>query len=216
MAKAVSANDVRVALKQIGTVYFGEREANLLGGYEEEVAKFVNDFLTAHPDFEFVGLPYLTESQRHLALDGAHPSFYKDSTTLDWAITPTGQGTFDNIFPETGSQRIYLITNTIPHWALLAGFLEVGSSANLMRIDYKDINGKIRGRMVRHIQSRIGDIRLVKMGPAIVFPDRGVFDIDMEFETASEAEIIPLAVHVVPYEVLRSDYATKNVVDNAT
>jgi len=100
--------------------------------------------------------------------------------------------------------------------ALLMGFLDIGSASNLQRIDPVDVNGKARGRSVKNLQSRLGDVKYARYGPGLLFPDRGSLNFDMEFETASEVEIIPVSAHIVPQEILKSDYATLNVVDNAT
>ena len=207
MAKPVSQDLVSLALKQIGQVTFGQRDVNLYSGYEPEVTNFVNEFLTAHQDFEFVGPPHLADSQKQVCLDGPNTTFWKVSTSSDWKVTPTGLGTLDNIFPESAAY-IRLNTQTTPHWALLLGFVEVGSAGTVSRIDLSNVNGKIRGRSSRPFQSRIGDLKVFPLKPGVQLGDRGQIRVQMEFESTVDVEIIPLAVHIVPFEITRSDYTT--------
>lgn len=211
----VSVDEISTALQNMGTVYFAERDINLFAGFEQEIANFINEFQVTHSGNQFVGQPYLAESQNQISLDPAHGSFWKASTTTNWKLTPTGLGTLDNVFPTTAAYVITMNTQTIAHWAMLLGFLEVGSANNLARIAYTNINGKKRGYTTRFYQSRFGDVKLVKLAPAIRFMDRGQINIDMEFETNAPTEVIPLAVHVAPFELLTSDYTTKSAVTAA-
>jgi hypothetical protein len=215
MGMNMGEDTIGVILKQLGQVQFDDRDINLYAGYEAEVAKFTKDFHENYKSYDFAGLAHLSESQKHTALEPAHTEFFKASTSLDWAITSSGQGTFDNVFPETSSNRILMNTQTTPHWMMLLGFLEIGSASATYRIDPNRINGKPRGRLARWHQSRYGDLKTIRLGPAIRFEDRGDLDINVMFETAATVEFAPLCLHLLPFEVMRSDFQTLTLVTNS-
>lgn len=192
-------------LKQLGTIFWEGREYNLYDGYEREITSFIDDYQKKYSEKEFVGAPHMVESANHICLDNAHSGFWKDSATVDWAFTPTGLNTFDNVFPESATTRIRVDTQVAPHWAYLLGFLDVGSANNLMRIEFRDVNGKARGRLTSALQTRIGDIKVIRINPGLTFRDRGTVDINAEYETATSTELIPLAVHLIPFEIATGD-----------
>ena len=202
MANGVSIELVRESLKQMSSVYMEGRDVFLLDEYVQNVHDWIGAYLKEYPNYTFVGVPHLAESQAHVALDFAHPAFWKDSTTLDWKITPTGRSTFDELFPETASYYIRLDTQTTPHWAKLCGYLEIGSANNILRVSHDNINGKKRGRVSRFLESRVSQIKAMKIKPALDFGNRGQIDIGAEFETVTPTEIAPLAIHLLPFEIL--------------
>lgn len=205
---------VALALGQMGTVVYKDTVRQLFDANDvQEVTKFVNEFMAAE-SFTFVGPPHLAEGTNDIALDNAHPSFWKVSTSADWKKTPTGLNTFDQFFPETASQHIKMNTQTVKHWAKLKGFLEIGSTCNLSAIYPIYINGKKRGRFTRYYESRLADLRVIPIRPAYDFRNLGTVGISMECETATPTEIIPMAMHIAPFSILVSDYVTESAVSS--
>lgn len=197
---------VRKTLEQLGTFFWEGKEVNLYAGYEDEVAKFIDEYLTENPEYTFVGPPQLAEATSHITLDNAHPGIWKDSDTTDWKLTPTGLGTFNNVFPEESSKAIRLDTPP-PHWAYLLGLVEIGSANNIVRIDFKSVNGKRRGRVTNILQSRIGELKVIRFNPGVKMKTRGYLDMDIEFETNVATEVMPLAVHILPFEIATGLFA---------
>lgn len=187
------------ALDALWKIELQEREIDFMDGHRVNIKELVAEYLKEHPDKRFVGVAHMANRRKHVVVDGPHSAFWKDSSTADWKETPTGLGTFNNIFPDAAS---YLRFDEDPdHYCLLAGIIEVGSANNLRRIDFTDINGLSGARMTVGPRSILGDLRITRWNPAIKLRTTGSIRLDMEFETAVDVEILPLAVHVFPQEI---------------
>jgi len=201
----VDAGLVSQTLKTLGTVFWEGKEYNLYDGYEREIVSFIDDYLKKYTTMEFKGAPHLAESQSHVVLDNAHQGFWKDSNITDWLFTPTGLNVFNDVFPEAVDTRIRVDTHVAPHWAYLLGFVEIGSANNLVRIEFRDVNGKKRPRLTSMLQSRLGELKIIRLKPGLRLEDRGTIDINAEYENASATELMPLALHLIPFEIATGD-----------
>ena len=199
----VDANLLKATLDSLGKVILNERTINLFEGHDSNIAGFIDAYIADHPGTVFVGTGAQAQRRTQIALDLPHHSFWKDSGTVDWQITPTGLGTFDELFSETAAQGIRL-DGQPDHWAYLLGFVEVGSANSLVRIRYTSINGDARSRVSTVLQQRLGAIKLVQLNPAFELKTRGFVNIDGEFDGTAPAEVIPVALHLMPQEVIDS------------
>ncbi len=153
--------------------------------------------------FEFVGMPHNAKETRDFALDAPCAEIWKDTSHADWKFTPTGLGTFDNIFPESAA---YLNWDKDPdHHAYVASILEIGSANTMMRFLWQNINGKTsNGHFMIWQQSRLPSLKIYQQNPAIKLRENGQIRLDGEFEGTAEAEIVPGAVHILPHVMLRN------------
>jgi len=195
------------SLTAIGELEYKERTINLFTGHEDNIEGFLNEFLDVHPDKEFIGLPHVANSRKHLVIDGPILDMWKDTdiseTPIDWKITPTGVGTYNNVFPESANSLRF--DEDPDHWCYLCGFMEVGSANNILKMRFLDINGTIQTSQQVAYQSRVGEIRVVKLMPALKLRTRGTVQIQFMFETTADTEIIPICIHILPQEISESD-----------
>ncbi len=191
---------LKKALNAIGIIVYNQRTIDLLKGHRNSIKTMVQEFAKAQ-DFHFVGMPHQANNAREFAVDAASPEIWKDTNNADWKFTPTGLGTFDNVFPESAA---FLKWDKDPdHWAYIASLLEIGSANNMMRLYYQNINGDTSlGRFMIWHQSRLPALKIYQHNPAIKLRENGQIRLDGEFEGTSEAEITPVAVHILPHEIL--------------
>jgi hypothetical protein len=191
------------ALAAQWTIRSNDRDINLFGSKSDvmNVATQVAEYIRDHPDYEFVGMPHVAKSRKHLCLDIPDPTFWKELTAADWTVSATGPGTFDNIFPDTAS--VVLRLDSPPyHRAYLAGLMELGGLNGLERVYIADHNGSKTSYMGCWAQSRMGQApRDFRFDPALILKERGTINIDAKFGIAGTTEIVPLAVHIFPQEV---------------
>ena len=205
---------VKATLDSLGKLILNERTINLFEGHESNIAKFIDEYLADHPGTEFVGTGAQAQRRTQIGLDLPHHSFWKDSATVDWEITPTGLNTFDELFSETASQGIRLDAQP-DHWCYLAGFVEVGSANSLVRLRYTSINGDARSRISTVLINRLGAIKYLANNPAFALKTRGFITIDGEFDGAAPVEVIPVALHLMPQEILDAASFAAYVTDTA-
>jgi hypothetical protein len=193
---------LKKALNAIGVIVYNQRTIDLLKGHRDAIKKMVLDFGKAE-DMNFVGMPHQANNAREYAVDAAIADIWKDTASSDWKFTPTGFGTFDNIFPESAA---FLKWDKDPnHWAYVASLLEIGSANNMFRFHYQNINGDTSlGRFMVWHQSRLPALKIYQHNPSIKLRENGQIRLDGEFEGTSEAEIAPVAVHILPHEILTS------------
>jgi len=198
----VNTNLFHTAMDCIGKIWFEASEFDLFKGHRNNVLDLVREY-TRVKDMTFVGLGSFAETRNQCVIEAALEGMFKDSDSADWAFSATGVGTYDNVFPETGSYVVRLDEKP-DHWMYLGGFVEVGGDNNLRRVYFADVNGKPRSRMQMQYSTRMGDLALHYINPGLYFKERGTFNIDMEFEQAMTVEIVPLAVHILPQEIAAS------------
>ncbi len=191
---------LKKALNAIGVIVYNERTLDLLKGHRDTVKQMVLDF-AKQEDMAFVGMPHQANNAREFAVDAANPEMWKDTNNADWKFTPTGLGTFDNVFPESAT---FLKWDNEPnHWVYVASLLEIGSANNMMRFHYQNINGDTSlGRFMVWHQSRLPSLKIYQHNPAIKIRQNGQIRLDGEFEGTAQAEVTPVAVHILPHEIL--------------
>lgn len=192
--------DVKKAINAIGVIVYNQRTIDLFKGHRDAIKKMV-EFYRDDKNFKFVGMPHMSRNARDFALDAPCAEMWKDTSHSDWKQTPTGLGTFDNIFPESAA---YLRWDETPdHHAYVASLLEIGSANNMMRFHYQNINGSTsNGLFMVWQQSRLPALKIYQHNPAIKLRELGQIRLDGEFEGTAEAEIVPGAVHLLPHEML--------------
>ena len=192
--------DLKKAINAIGVIVYNQRTIDLFKGHRATIGKMVQEYMSTK-DFKFVGMPHQSQNARDFALDAPCAEIWKDTSHADWKFTPTGLGTFDNIFPESAA---YLKWDKDPdHWAYIASLLEIGSANTMMRFLYQNINGNTGlGHFMVWQQSRLPALKIYQHNPAIKLRENGQIRLDGEFEGTAEAEIVPGAVHLLPHEML--------------
>lgn len=188
------------AVNAIGVIVYNQRTIDLFEGHKKIIRSMVEEYADKE-DFEFVGMPHMSREARDFALDGPCAEMWKDTSHADWKFTPTGLGTFDNIFPESAT---YLKWDKDPnHHAYVANIMEIGSANTMMRFHYQNINGKTsNGLFMIWMQSRLPSLKIYQHNPAIKLRENGQIRLDGEFEGTAQAEIVPGAVHLLPHEML--------------
>ncbi|MBA7660383.1 hypothetical protein ES703_68385 [subsurface metagenome] len=203
MAKALKKQLVINAMRAIGTIQWKERSIYLFKGYEDIFYTFLKDYLIQNKAYTFVGLPHMVRAVGDCAIEPANTNLWKVSTSADWVRSLTGLGTFDEIFPETGSKKLRLKKDP-NHWAMVFGFLEVGSNRIINRIQFTDINGAVQSIMTPTYQVLTPDLRYIKLNPAIKLKSLYTLDINIEGIVAGDTEIVPVALHILPHQIVTS------------
>lgn len=192
------------SVENIGTIMLQQRTVNLLEPYTGDIGAAIDEFLAKNREYrEFAGTPELVTDVQQVAIEAPRTGFWKDSNTLDWRESPTGIGTYDEIYPETASAAIQLSTPP-PHWALLFGTLESGAGNNVQNVQLKQVNGKLRGIVAVTYSERFAGIKVRRFTKGVILKERGDIDINAEAETTAPIEIIPLAVHILPGEIAKA------------
>jgi hypothetical protein len=190
------------ALNAIGVFVYNQRTLDIFEGHKKIIRAMVEKYADSK-NFDFVGMPHNAKETRDFALDAPSAEMWKDTDNADWKFTPTGLGTFDNIFPESAA---YLNWDKDPdHHAYIASILEIGSANNMMRMLWQNINGKTsNGHFMVWPQSRLPSLKIYQQNPGIKLRENGQIRLDGEFEGVATAEIVPGAVHILPHTILRS------------
>ena len=192
------------ALNALGAITYDQRDINLLQPYHDDIAKEVREYGAKNRDFrEFVAVPELVTDIQQFCLEAPRGGLWKDSDTVDWRQTPTGIGTFDNVFPEAATAAIQYTTPP-PHWMMCFGFMEIGSANNLLNINLARVNGKVRGIVAQQNQVRLAGLKARRLAKGLLIKERGDFNVDGEFETTATTEVYPLAVHILPGEMAKA------------
>ena len=194
----VNPKTVKKALNAIGYVVYNERTIDLLKGHRDFLLSFIQEF-AKEEDMVFVGMPHQIKTTRNFCVDMSNAQMWKDTTNADWKLTPTGLGTFDNVVPESAAKVQW--DKDPDHWAYWASILEIGSANNMWRADFADINGVAYGNATMWHQSRLPNLKIYQMNPAVEIRENGTIRLDVEFEGTSEAELIPYAVHLLPQRI---------------
>lgn len=191
-------------LMAIGGITYAERDLNLYNPFKEDILKATNEYLSKNRDYRtFVAAPELVEDVQQVCIDGPRNGLWKDADATDWRQTPTGIGTFDNVFPEASSTALQL-SSPPPHWALLFGLIEIGSANNILNVNLARVNGKPRGVFALQNQVRLALLKARRLAKGLLFKDRGDLNLDVEFETTATTETYPLAIHILPGEIAKA------------
>ena len=195
---------VKRSVDNIGSIVLQQRTVNLLEPYVPDIAATIDEYFAKNREYrDFAGTPELVTDVQQVAIDGPRTGFWKDSNTLDWRQSPTGQGTFDNIFPEAASAAIQLSTPP-PHWLCQFGVMESGAGNNVANYRMTQVNGKLRGVVAMTIHERFAGIKVRRFTKGVILKERGDTNQDAESETTAPIEVIPLAVHVIPGEIAKA------------
>lgn len=189
------------AMRTLGRIQWKDREIYLFKGHEDNFYKFLLEYLQQNKAYKFVGLPHQARAVGHCALESANTNLWKVSTTKDWKVSLTGLGTFDEIFPETGS-KVLRLKKDPNHWCYVFGFLEIGSNRIINRIQFENLNSKVSTIMSPTYAIYLSDMRYITLNPAIKMKALYTIDVNMEGVVAGDTEIIPVALHILPYQVL--------------
>lgn len=191
-------------LLAIGGITYAERDLSLFNPFKEDILKALNEYLSKNRDFrQFVAAPELVEDVQQVCIDAPRNGLWKDSDTVDWKQTPTGIGTFDNVFPESASAALQY-SSPPAHWAMLFGLVEIGSANNILNVNLARVNGKPRGVFALQNQVRLALLKARRLAKGLLFKDRGDLNLDVEFETTATTETYPLAVHILPGEIAKA------------
>jgi len=208
----VDMNVLKTVLYRYGYLTWKDRDYYLFQGAEEAIAKMLDDFLKDRTEYSF---GHKEESGRTIIVDAGtealqnnsevglmqpHPALWTASSTATWEISsPTGIGTFDNVFPRTANKKLKLKKQP-DHTVGLIGFIVYGNN-NVSRIKFTDVNGRPWGIGSFTYQALLQDLKIIRLGQFIQVNPGSTIDIDVEFFDTSPCDVIPLAVHVVPREI---------------
>lgn len=179
---------------------------DLAEGHRENIKRFLQEYISKpeHGDMRFVGLSSAVESENDLALCNVPGDLFVASSTSGdtWVLSaaPTGPNVFDQVWPNTAAKKVRLKPDP-DHWIYFWGIIDYSGANNIKKIYFYNINGSKRGSVETIHQQRFGAPWII-LDRGFEFKERGTFDINFEFTNTATPEPVPLAVWIVPGEII--------------